>query len=329
MREGWDASGPWRRTGLLFSALCLLIGAGGFWLHFTRIPLGPLVNAAAFAPYLMAVSLVGLATALIVRSGRLVGGGLLVVLVSLCTQAPLYLDSSDGAEPELTVLQINLGLGEGDVDALADVVNTEEVDLLAVTELTEPALAAIESSSILRRLPHAYTRPARAGNGGGILSRYPITERTRLDGFWLPNLRTVIDVPGAAPLTFYGLHVMPPYPDTSAQWRSELGRLHAEFRGATGPVIAAGDYNATYDHRAFRALTAPAPTGPAMLDAAEHTGAGMVRTYPADRFFPPLLALDRILARGGPEPIEFRRIAIPDSDHHAVLARFRGSPDRR
>ncbi len=66
-----------------------------------------------------------------------------------------------------------------------------------------------------------------------------------------------------------------------------------------------------------------------MIDAAEHVGAGMVPTYPADRFFPPLLALDRMLSRGGPEPVEFRRIRVAGSDQYAVVGRFRGLPPRR
>lgn len=305
------------------------MGVVGFWLHFTRVRTDTVVSLAAFAPYLMAVALGGLLLGAVLRAWWLTAAGVVVVLVSTFTQVPLYLPSRSGGPSELTVLQFNLMLGQAEVSELADLVRREHVDVLTVTELTAEALAAVEASPITDDLRYSYTQPARAGNGGGVFSRFPIVERRRLDGFWLPNLRTVIAVPRKAPLAVYGLHVMPPYPNTSAQWRSELTSLREDLVDEQLPVIVSGDFNATHDHRAYRALTAVAPGRPGMIDAAEHTGAGMVPTYPADRFFPPLLALDRMLSRGGPEPVEFRRIRVAGSDHYAVVGRFRGLPPRR
>ncbi len=43
---------------------------------------------------------------------------------------------------------------------------------------------------------------------------------------------------------------MPPYPNTPAQWRSELTSLREDLVDEQLPVIVSGDFNATHDHRA-------------------------------------------------------------------------------
>ena len=86
------------------------------------------------------------------------------------------------------------------------------------------------------------------------------------------------------------------------------------------PLILGADFNSTYDHARFRRLLAQPP---GLVDAADHLGAGIVATYPANRRFPPVLALDRVMTRGGPMPTSFRRVELPGSDHTGVIATVR------
>lgn len=319
-----------RIAGILIAVLAVVIGVVGVALHHFAYSHSLLISAAAFAPYLMIASVIGLIVALVVQAWWMAGIGMLVVAAAIATQIPLYLSNVGGSGPaQLSVLQANLELGQGDVSALADAIESNDIGVATITELTDEALTRIESSSIPARLPHSVTVPARAGNGGSVYSRFPIVEHRRLEGFWLLNFRVVIDVPARGQIAVYGLHLMPPYPDHGEQWAAELRALRAELSAEKLPVIVAGDFNATYDHRQYRALLDDSEGGPGMLDAAVHTGAGPVRTYPTDRWTGPLIAIDRALSRGGPEPIEFRRLDLPDSDHDAVIARFRGLPDRR
>lgn len=317
--------GVWIRLGQALAVGALAVGVVGVYLHYTRLTGDLLTSAVAFAPFLMAVAAVGLVVALGLRRWWIAATGAVIVVVAGLTQAPLYLPSAAEAPGTFTVLQSNLGLGNGDVDALAGLVQSHRVDVLTVTELTEPALARIRASPIVDRLPYSFTQPARAGNGGGVFSRYPIVEQERLPVFWLPNLRLVLDGPGGRRQVVYGVHLMPPYPAESAQWRRELDALSRSLSAETLPVIVAGDFNATYEHRQFRTLLADYGRHPGMIDAAEFTGAGMVPTYPSDRWFPALLGLDRVLSRGGPEPVALRRLPLPGADHYAVLARFGGA----
>jgi endonuclease/exonuclease/phosphatase (EEP) superfamily protein YafD len=83
------------------------------------------------------------------------------------------------------------------------------------------------------------------------------------------------------------------------------------------PVIVGGDFNATPDVAQFRSVLR---TG--FADAADQAGAGMTRTYPADRWFPPLIAIDHVLTRGGAVATGVQTVSISGSDHRALLARI-------
>ena len=61
-----------------------------------------------------------------------------------------------------------------------------------------------------------------------------------------------------------------PYPDDTAEWSAELGRFADWLGGLEGPVVVAGDFNATRDHHQFRdhprrrvSPTPPARSAPA------------------------------------------------------------------
>ena len=91
-------------------------------------------------------------------------------------------------------------------------------------------------------------------------------------------------------------------------------------------MVVGADFNSTYDHRQYRQILDEA-SGTPILDAAEYVGAGIVATYPADRRYPAVLAIDRILTRGG-TPMSFSRTEIPGSDHYGVIGEIRlgGTP---
>jgi endonuclease/exonuclease/phosphatase (EEP) superfamily protein YafD len=79
-------------------------------------------------------------------------------------------------------------------------------------------------------------------------------------------------------------------------------------------VVVAGDLNSTFDMSPFRAVLRNG-----YRDAAEQSGAGIVPTFPADRRFPPLLAIDHILTHGC-TATSVRAVALPGSDHRALVA---------
>lgn len=122
----------------------------------------------------------------------------------------------------------------------------------------------------------------------------------------------------------YALHPIPPFPEPSWKWAAELEHLQALLGDESEDILIGADFNSTFDHKRFRDLLAGSGSAgsPELLDAAEQVGAGIVATYPAGRRIPPVLAIDRILARGA-SPVSFARVDLPGSDHYGVVGEVR------
>ncbi len=302
--------------------LLLTCGAAGIGAHFVGATSTAVAWMAAFTPLGVIASALALVLLLIGRHRWPAVMASVVVIVGVGTQVPLYLGGA-AAQPStgsVRIMQANIRLGEADLGALVRAVRHRSADLLTVIELTQPAVARLAAAGIDDVLPHSCARPRAGGGGAGIYSRFPLRECGQLDGFVLNNLRAVAGIPGTAPTAVYALHPLPPYPEPAWKWVYELKRLRPIFEAERHPMIVGADFNSTYDHRQYRELLANstrAGAGP-LIDAAEYVGAGVVPTFPAGRVVPPLLAIDRILARG-PVPESFERFEIPGSDHFGVL----------
>ncbi len=88
----------------------------------------------------------------------------------------------------------------------------------------------------------------------------------------------------------------------------ELGRLPADT-----PLVVAGDFNAPAGDAIFRLFPA------ALQDVWEQAGRGWGNTCVADL---PTARIDQIWARPPLRPVHVRAVALPGSDHRAVLADF-------
>ena len=281
-------------------------------------------RVAAFTPVLIIVGVFGLALLLVARAWISAACAVLVVAVGLTAQASLYWGVDEQvSDSDVTVMQANIFLGQADPDALVSRVRDSGVDVMTVVELTTEAVRALERSGLRRALPFAFLRPRDGGGGAGIYARAPLTDGQLLRGFELSNLRARLLLPNRSPVSVYALHPLPPYPEPSWRWNAELRELRSVLAADTDPLIIGADVNSTYDHRAFRQLLSGPSDSPQLTDAAEHLGSGIVATYPAGRPYPSLLALDRVLTRNGPTPTSFRRVDLPGSDHHGVLASIR------
>nr|WP_067659633.1 endonuclease/exonuclease/phosphatase family protein [Nocardia harenae] len=297
----------------------VLAGAAGVALHYSPFDARLPVLAAALAPYLM---LGAVLAALLFAGVRSWAGALVAVLVAgvaAWTQAPLFTGGAvTGSGPEFTVAQANLLFDGADPAAFVGAVREREVDLLTVNELTPAALDGLAAAGLDALLPHRYVSPGRTASGTGIWSRFPLTGTVEFDGFVLNQLGATAEIPGAGPVAVFALHPVPPVYGIDV-WAGELERLRAlvERAPADRPVVVGGDFNATHDHAQFRRWL----TG-RLRDAAEQSGAGLLRTYPADKRYPPLVGIDHILLAGG-RAHGVETVALPGADHRALVARVR------
>ena len=314
------------RVVRVIGILCVALAACGIGAHFSGLVSNTVTRVASFAPVLIAVGILGAVLLLICRSWVFAGIAVVVAAVGVASQAPLYRGVTEQVSTtDLAVMQANIKLGTADPAALVAQVRDARVDVLTVIELTGAAVTALDSAGLRRELPYAFEVPRDGGGGAGIYARTPLDGGAALHGFRLANLHARLDVPGRGGVSVYALHPLPPYPEASWRWDAELRRLQAILAADTQPLIIGADVNSTYDHRPFRDLLTGSDVdgSPQLVDAAEHLGSGIVATYPADRRYPPLLALDRVLTRNGPVPTSLRRIDIPGSDHHGVIVTVR------
>lgn len=309
----------WVNRALLGLGWCALAAAVlGVVLHFGSWRWRPFVLLASGASYLMGGAVVGLIVFLIARGWRSAGVAGVVVLAAAWTVAPIYVPNGNAATgPQLTVLQSNLLFGGADSAAVVDLVRDNRVDVLTVQELLPEAVAKLTAEGLDELLPYHFLKPANGGGAGtGIYSRYPLRDTKNYEGFILHQVSATMEHPDRGPIAVYAFHPVPPSFNFPA-WSSEMSRIRDILDAEQGPAIVGADFNATRDHAAFRALLHGR-----FAAADDQAGAGILRTYPADRAWGPVIGIDHVLlADATAESV--RTLNVPGSDHRAVLAQVR------
>jgi endonuclease/exonuclease/phosphatase (EEP) superfamily protein YafD len=231
---------------------------------------------------------------------------------------PSYAGSHASGTPDLVVMTSNLRLGQADTGEVAEVARTQHVDVLVVEEVTEGALASM--ASLRELLPYVVGQPELGAFGTVVFSRYPVTGVVRLPvskGTW--ELR----VQAPSPFWFVGVHTAQPLTDAST-WRTDHAQLLAAVRRLDGPVVLAGDFNATLDHRPMRQLLSAG-----LADAAREANSGWQPTWPSASqaagalpFGLRLMTLDHVLTDRHHSAISTSTYPIARSDHRALVARL-------
>jgi endonuclease/exonuclease/phosphatase (EEP) superfamily protein YafD len=241
----------------------------------------------------------------------------MLTIASVAVRWRWYVGDSPDAGVGVRVVSANLRYGRADAAAVVRL--AQHADILAVQELTPGKAEQITAAGIDEMLPHRYLRAREGPAGVGIWSRHPLTPGEDYDEFWLGLITARVNVPDAkTETTVVTTHLSAPWPEPIRGWRDDLARLRVLLTeigaSAGGPVIVAGDLNATPDVLEFRRLLRGG-----YRDAAEQAGAGLTRTHPADVAIPPLFAVDHILLRGAAATSVLTR-PVSGSDHRALVA---------
>ncbi|MFC9790225.1 endonuclease/exonuclease/phosphatase family protein [Rhodococcus sp. NPDC127528] len=308
-----------RRAVAVLGWLAVFAAAVGIGAHFLDTSVTVLVVLASFAPLLMVCAGAGLLALAATRQwvGTVVAAA--VLAVAAWTQLPLYVGDArpDGAS-DLTVMQANIFFGNDDMEGVVAQVRSRNVDILTVNELTPGAVPRLGAAGLDEVLPFRYLRPTELGGGTGIWSRHPLSAQTEHMGFVMNMVSARVRPPGQRPFVVVAAHPLPPVPRQQTDiWAREMAQVRdilQRLRDGAEPVIVGADFNSTYDHAQFRALL-----GDGFRDAAEQSGAGALRTYPADRWWPPLLAIDHVLVAGA-TATGAGIVDLPGSDHRGVVA---------
>lgn len=278
----------------------------------------PVLVTAALAPYLALGAPV--ATILFAVAHCWIGvilAGVLTV-ASIAVRLGLYIRGKAKTGVGVRIVSANLRYGLADADAVVRLAR-QHADILAVQEVTQEKADEISEAGIDEVLPFRVLRTREGPAGVAIWSRYPMEPAAEYDEFWLGLITARVRIPGVqAEATVVTTHMSAPWPEPIRGWRDDLARFAtvlSEIEAATkGPVIVAGDLNATPDVLEFRRLLRNG-----YRDAAEQAGAGLTRTHPADILIPPLFAVDHILLLGA-TATSVRTAAVRGSDHRALIA---------
>lgn len=278
------------------------------------------VISAAGAQYLMLPVLPGLALLASTRSRVGTLAATTLAVLAGWSQAPLLVPdrATRGSGPEIMVLTANLLMGRADAEELVAAARKHEADVLMVQELTPDAVTRLRAAGIDIRLPFNFLAAEADGSGLGIWSRRPLREPTRRTEISNGYLSARFDLGnGAGGPLLICVHAAGPYPWDPADWWADMRTFPELFgsalRSAGGHgVIVGGDFNATWDSAAFRDLLRGG-----LRDAAEQTGHPASFTYPADKRYPPVIAIDHVLTAGA-RARSFSTFRIPGSDHRGV-----------
>lgn len=310
----------WHSVLTYAGAITLCAAVTGLAVRWIPIVNRTLLALAAGAPYALAGAPVAAALFGVAGNWPLTAVSIATTVAATVIQLPLFRRAPAPSGTALRFLSANLRYGRADAEAVVQYAE-EGADVVALQELTPAALVRLEAAGLDRLFPHRALREMDEPGGVGLWSRYPISDVRIDDGFWLGMLAADVHLPETpVPTRVLTVHLSAPWPDPLQGWRDDLARLAGTLltaaRASTGPVLLAGDLNATPDMREFRRLLRQG-----YQDAGAQAGAGVVRTHPSDIVAPPVFAVDHILTRGY-VATSLRTLQVPGSDHRALLAQL-------
>ena len=278
--------------------------------------------ALSVLPLLMLASAAALLVATGRRRWRQVAAATAVVLLAAPAMLPRMLTAAQPAAsgPELVVAVANLKIGLADPARIVELVRDADIDVLVTLELSDEAVRRLREAGLDALLPHTVLEPTASRAGGGVHSRFPLTQTSppTPDG-GEPDV--LIAVPGAEPVHLTTTHPRPPINASFADaWRAGIAALPdaGTADGAVGgPSLLAGDLNATLDHSELRGVL-----GRGWRDAAQQTGRGLHPTYAGwfvGSWTPPLV-IDHVLVDDATAVRSTATHRLPGSDHRMLVA---------
>ncbi|MFC3492989.1 endonuclease/exonuclease/phosphatase family protein [Glycomyces rhizosphaerae] len=328
-RDGSPKRRPWYRWRWL--RVLSWIGTAGVVVYGAIRLLGLetgflLVTTVAFVPYFVVAALVGAGLQAAIRHWLAAGVtaamavGLAIVLV------PRFVadDQPAAGGAELTVMSVNLYVGNANFDHIMDLVEEHQPDLLSVQELTPGAPDAFTERGLDEIMPYTILEPDDLAIGTGLYSRYPLEriETVGRDAIFY-QIAAEIDMPDGTDVRFMAAHpAAPASAERIPLWEEDFEQLPRPDGGL--PWVLAGDFNATLDHENMRELLDSGYT-----DAAEATGEGLDATWqPTEGYLNglvkiPAVTLDHVIAEESIEVLDWEVLEKDGSDHAPVVARLR------
>lgn len=274
------------------------------------------VPALALTPYIAPAGLALFLLAFLLRRRILAIAVLLMAASMTVLLLPRMLseDQPDARGPHIRVLAANLNDGRVDPATILKLVRDNKIDVLTLPELSYAELPDLDELGIAQDLPYRVLDPgvAGSGDGSGIFARFPLRQTALVDALELSMPSAVVDLPGRDDIEIVATHVQSALHGSADVWRRDLNRQPPTSRDRVR--VLAGDFNATFDHAAFRALL-----DRGYVDAAEQTGKGLTPTWSSWPVGLPV-TIDHVLVDHRCAVRDYGVLDLPGSDHNAVFA---------
>lgn len=215
------------------------------------------------------------------------------------------------------VMTLNVFKGQADAKAIVDMVRDERVEILTLQETTDAFVKQLEADGIGDYLPYSQVSSSDGVYGNGLWSAValddPVDDEVHSSASFMPA--GTVDM-GGTQVRFISVHTTSPQPGYWSQWNRALRELSAVQQHSEVKYVMMGDFNATYDHTAFRNIL-----GNRFADAARQAGHGLTMTWPMNRRGVPAFAgIDHIVLDRGMTAGQVQAKRVAGSDHAALLA---------
>jgi endonuclease/exonuclease/phosphatase (EEP) superfamily protein YafD len=214
----------------------------------------------------------------------------------------------------IRLVTANIFGGNGEVPLLAGDLAAGGADLILLQEVTEQHVADLRAAGVLDAFPFQVLAPSGKPHGSAILSKLPIKCGAVIAVAGYPMTRAEVETASGSVVVVNVHPLAPSVGHQVAAWREQLAGLTRLVGDEAGPLIVAGDFNATADHLPFNQLL-----GTGLRDAFDEAGKGIGATWPAwRRPMIPVMRLDHVLVRGPMTVLSAEVQDIRGSDHRRV-----------
>ena len=321
---GSDGSG-WVRAGRLVDAGIAAVLALGAFVMASRLlgwMIHPLVVLAQSA---LPVTMIPVWLALPVAAARRLPVRAVVALV-LCVSHAFALAPAMGSRrlpvwaapgtAAATLRLVSANVFEANHDpGLGGALLAARPDVLVLVEVNDTILEELDASGLFAGFAHV----ARSGNANSVViaSKLPLDDVKPgiVGGVAVVSARVAVGGKGVRVIAAHPR--APSGPARMAQFRVWMRWARDQARVTSGPLVMAGDFNASRFVPVMGALLAGGFT-----DAHESRGSGLSTSWPAGGpFFDlPFMRLDHVLMRGAVVARSVRDLTVPGSDHLGIVA---------
>ena len=282
----------------------------------------PLVWANSYSLYVFVLPLLTIPVAWAMRRRRLALVSAVALAFGVFWVAPDFWPVSQATgdfDPgsQFTLLSANLYVNNSTSEALLNEILATEADVVLLQEYSPRWHRLISQTDMFDKYPYRQLHVSDAPYGNVILSRLPLVDSSV---WWVegnPMSRAIVRV-GPHVVHLICWHATAPQNFHSfGTWTMQYRRLLAELGNESGPLVVAGDFNATQHSRWLRELSAAG-----FRSAHAARGRGLATTYPNGHWLMLPIRIDHILYSRGVECRGIGEGKGTGSDHKPLLAKL-------